>query len=357
MDDSAIIATSRDVMREKLRIFNDTAEKLNMSKHPTKTKYIAINDNTSESFFMGGMEIKRCNSYDYLGTIISANTLSDQIAAQTKVKQAQALKFYSFLNKNYDAPFYVKKKVWESALTSSIMYSCETWLTNNVKSINKIYNESLKNLLGVRKSTCNDIIFVETGIPDAKTFIKNRQYNFFRKLYNSSYYQGSYIQKVINLVKYYRTPAARYIISIENINDDIKNKFLCDVKTEIITSVSSKRVAYRNLNPELNIHAIYNSNIAEYKRIETTRLRLISHNLRIETQRWSRIAAENRLCNCGLVQTEEHILCHCPLTENIRNRLEYDNCNFETIADLMKADPGKLSDFIFEALGKIYQEQ
>ena len=52
MDDSVIIATSREAMVEKLRLFNETAEHLNMSKHPTKTKYLAVNDEDMAPFYM-----------------------------------------------------------------------------------------------------------------------------------------------------------------------------------------------------------------------------------------------------------------------------------------------------------------
>lgn len=60
-----------------------------------------------------------------------------------------------------------------------------------------------------------------------------------------------------------------------------------------------------------------------------TRMRLQSHRLKIETGRWSRQPVENRLCECGAVQTEEHVLTTCPKIENIRNR--FTNVNFSDI--------------------------
>ena len=46
----------------------------------------------------------------------------------------------------------------------------------------------------------------------------------------------------------------------------------------------------------------------------------MSHNLRIETGRWSRIPRERRVCLCDAtqLQTENHVLISCPLTHNIR---------------------------------------
>ena len=77
-------------------------------------------------------------------------------------------KFYSFLAKNNDCPYEVKLKVWRSALNSAILYSSETWLTNDLRTVNTSYNATLKQLLSVRVSTCSDIIYTETGLPDAK---------------------------------------------------------------------------------------------------------------------------------------------------------------------------------------------
>ena len=39
----------------------------------------------------------------------------------------------------------------------------------------------------------------------------------------------------------------------------------------------------------------------------------------IETGRWSRIPREKRLCTCGAIQTEEHVICFCPLSDHVRS--------------------------------------
>ena len=70
---------------------------------------------------------------------------------------------------------------------------------------------------------------------------------------------------------------------------------------------------YVNVNPELTPHPLYRFTGPHYEsdRVIFTRLRLSSHDLAIEKVRWSRIPRENRLCPCGHVQTEEHIVCYC----------------------------------------------
>ena len=38
---------------------------------------------------------------------------------------------------------------------------------------------------------------------------------------------------------------------------------------------------------------------------------------------WSRIARERRLCVCGHIQSEEHVLLHCTETSTLRQDIQY----------------------------------
>ena len=84
----------------------------------------------------------------------------------------------------------------------------------------------------------------------------------------------------------------------------------------------------------MDVHPIYTSNtfIPDYQRQSFSRIRLMSHNLKIETGRWSRIPRERRVCRCdnSQLQTEAHVLIDCTLTHNIRHRhpaLNFTNIN------------------------------
>ena len=58
--------------------------------------------------------------------------------------------------------------------------------------------------------------------------------------------------------------------------------------------------------------------IPEHARICVTRVRLSSHRLKVETGRWARIPRDQRLCSCGQIQDEEHVLLKCPLSAHLR---------------------------------------
>ena len=95
---------------------------------------------------------------------------------------------------------------------------------------------------------------------------------------------------------------------------------LNNLRISIHASDKTKFRTYSQVNPTCTAHAVYlnRGNIPEHVRLAFTRLRLSSHRLRIETGRWSRLAREQRLCTCGGVQDECHVLRDCPHTQYIR---------------------------------------
>ena len=122
------------------------------------------------------------------------------------------------------------------------------------------------------------------------------------------------------------TATARHVRGL--ISDDIND---CEVgvnflKCSICESTSSRRVTYRVLNPDLTVDICYvkGNNGRERYRIAYSQFRLSEHKLAIECGRWNRrLPVEARLCQCGSVHTELHVLECCPFTEDIRVRHEF----------------------------------
>ncbi|KAK7028015.1 hypothetical protein SK128_012938 [Halocaridina rubra] len=73
--------------------------------------------------------------------------------------------------------------------------------------------------------------------------------------------------------------------------EQLKQQIRCKPDT------ASKFVNYRSeLNSGLDVHKIYKKSvyIPDYLRVSFTRLKLMSHTLKIETGRWSRLPREQR---------------------------------------------------------------
>ena len=105
------------------------------------------------------------------------------------------------------------------------------------------------------------------------------------------------------------------IASSDSIADGTRTLHAC-----VIRSDGTRYQTYCNINPALTVHDVYNKRqyAPELYRTSLTRMRLSSHRLKIETGRWSRLSREHRLCQCGQIQDERHVLQFCPLVEHIR---------------------------------------
>ena len=92
--------------------------------------------------------------------------------------------------------------------------------------------------------------------------------------------------------------------------------------TQYIEVRAANMKTYVSLKSSLSVHPVYivnDATIQDYLRTVFTRCRLSSHKLKIETGRWACIDPEERLCICGSIQTEEHVLLDCVLTSHIRD--------------------------------------
>ena len=161
MDDTVIFATSHDRMQQKLDALSSYCSQFGMIVNQAKTKYIAVNPTSANlQLHIGDLQIQQTESYTYLGSPILNAPISTQIQAHVQSKMNSRRKFSSFLSRNDNAPFFVKRKVWDAALNSAIVYSCESWMSANIKGAEKIYAATMKEMLSVRVQTPIDICTV-----------------------------------------------------------------------------------------------------------------------------------------------------------------------------------------------------
>ena len=338
MDDTCIFATSRDMMMRKLRCLKNCTDDLGMLWHPTKSKFIVINDTDLSPFILDEVIISHILQYIYLGTVISMSPIHMQVQAHIREKASNVMKFHTFLSKNTDAPYHVKRHVWDCALVSSIFYSSETWLTNDLSSPETAYMSTLKHLLGVRNTTCKPLVLLEAGACDAKSFIREKQRKFFLRLTSRLNYTQSYAKRIIDLAIEKRTPAGKIIQSLLQHGDYISPS-VENLALNVNSNPTSRRLLYLSVNPSLSKCCVYDRNVfvPEHMRISFTRLRVSSHRLRSETGRWSRIPMAERKCPCGVIQSEEHVLLTCPLTAELRE--SNPTLPFHSLSELLCPTP------------------
>ena len=120
----------------------------------------------------------------------------------------------------------------------------------------------------------------------------------------------------------------------------------------MVNSTGTKFFTYRtDINPSLDPHPVYTdirAKVREHHRIDFSRFRLSAHNLAIETGRWSRIPHEERVCECGSVQTEKHVVLECPVTRYIRGQ---SDISFTSMIDVFSCSD---SNTLCHTISKIY---
>ena len=208
--------------------------------------------------------------------------------------------------------------------------------------------------LGVRQQTCNSLTFLESGIPPMKALIMSKQWKYFKRVRATPAYLNSPLHFAINLAISNQTPMGSYLKKLFDLNEDPLQAAMDNIQNTVNGLNSTRATIYKTVNPSLKPHYLYeNTGILESYRIYTTRLRLSSHYLRIETGRWSRIDRSQRKCNCGVIQDEERILCHYHFTCDLRN--EVSSLNFYNLSSLFDSrDSIALCEYAHKALHRIY---
>ena len=172
------------------------------------------------------------------------------------------------------------------------------------------------------------------GITTGNGFIKDNQVKFLKKLYNLGKFRDSFVFKVIELSKHVKSLMGVSIQELINDMDvDIKYIEIQRINLNIRGAETTCRQTYITINPSLRMHEKYTilNDIPEWARVSFTRLRLSSHYLKIETGRWSRTPRCLRLCECGEVQTEEHVLISCPYSNELRQTYRHISDRWDSI--------------------------
>jgi len=216
-------------------------------------------------------------------------------------------------------------------------------ITTNPKILISQYNELVRCLLGVRKNTAINVCLVDSGISTVQFVISRK-----RKISLKSKLQDQNLEEpfhfVYELYKRENTPGFRFMDKALQL-DSTKNPLetIMDLIRNKLDTVTQCVAYWTKINPDLMVHDIY------------SRLRLMSHNLRIDTRREFRTLVELRVCQCGEdnIQDENHVTVECTLSHNYRQWFE--RLNFSSLSDLLneKDNYGEVCKYIGEVV-KLY---
>ena len=112
MDDTVLLATNRENICKKVQLLNQFCIRYGMHVNVGKTKLMVINGNIEDRqpIDINNLMINHCDSYIYLGSpFTSDGSLTTVIKLHIREKMVHFNKFISFLNKNNELPYVIKK--------------------------------------------------------------------------------------------------------------------------------------------------------------------------------------------------------------------------------------------------------
>ncbi len=235
-------------------------------------------------------------------------------------------------------------KVLNSCFNSSLTYGCETWSYGSLASVSTLHRKAIKMVLGIRNSTPNNIVLVESGIDPIQHSIISQQLKFWQK--TKIYARENPDSPIANVLNLAHINKIRYIVYYEKLENKYKDSKTChttlnnDYFTKTINSMykttdnDTPIGTYIQVNPKLETPK-WTHSLLESERMIITKYRMGSHHLKIETGRWSRKNREDRLCDkCDTqsIQNLNHVLFVCPYTRGfhfdgtIPEFFNSDNC-------------------------------
>ena len=270
----------------------------------------------------------------------AATMLKDHVADKKK----HLNRLIIFLSRNHDAPFFVKRKVFNAAFSSAILYGCEAWLDVSLKPLETMYMSAVRRLLDVRQSTPTMTCLIEAGIPSLTALVKHKQSKFLQQMFEQRRDLEDVDPLMHTLSFMSQNNPALYAHIDELMQRDLKSDMKID-QEDICNKLrgsppeKTKLRLYLLMNPGLSVHPLYKVTDSEHAvednlRITFTRIRVCSHKLRSETGRWIGTPSDQRFCpHCtDNVQNEEHIL-RCPATLDIRSRFGVNTTDIHEILE------------------------
>ena len=199
--------------------------------------------------------------------VVHQNNFADQIIQLTNLIRTDG-----FIH--HTGSYTVKKKVFEAALLTAVLYSCESWLSRSLAHVQSLYMTLVKVLLGVRKTTPNNLCLIELGYPTVAGRIRTMQSKLVTKLIEErKNIDSDPLNYVWQLCYREGTRAAKYVREIQATSDHTADD-VAMVKRRVVNSTGTKIFTYRtDINPSLDPHPVYTdirAKVREHHRIFST---------------------------------------------------------------------------------------
>jgi hypothetical protein len=343
-DDAVIFAQSPTALQSLLDDLYHYCTKWGIRINTNKTKIMIFEKgrNSNNRFKICNTELETVTSFKYLGIYLFKNGQWNR--TQKIITQHASYAMHNLFTTFNQLELLTsdKVKLFDSLVGSVLNYSAEVWGNYESIDIERLHCKFIRKILCVKNSTNIDGLYGEIGRFPMKIQRKLIMIKYWLKLVKSNNMLTKSIYEILkrdadNNITY---GGMNWAFQIKNIleesglgylwqNQNLYETDFLFIKQRIIDIF--KQTWYSNINNSrrLATYSVYKHDLVFEKyldaikinkyRIALSKFRLSSHDLAIETGRYTNIRIEDRKCNqCNLIEDEYHFLLVCPKYRHLR---------------------------------------
>jgi hypothetical protein len=339
-DDTVLIAESAEALQSMLDALQSYNDKWNLTLNIEKTKIVVFRNGGKirgdENWYYGGHEMQVVNEINYLEMLLYYTGKFRKTQMHAAEQGRKALFALSNKLKNHSFNVETQCSVFDTYVASILCYGSEIWGFHKAPDVEKVHSRFCKNVLKVKKSTCNDLLYCELGRLPLAVIRKLKIIKYWMKLRQTDNCILKECLKqmlldnddwIVNIKNVLYTMGLGFIWENEHIDKCmytiVEQRIRDTHKQEIMSRISSisRGEIYQHLIDNFCLQYYLTKHINPVYKMYITRFRLSSHNLNIEQGRYVNVIRERRLCtmcNCNDVEDEFHFIFKCPLYDDLR---------------------------------------
>ena len=348
-DDIALISDTVKGLQKQLNTLNTFCSRNKLTVNIDKTKIVVFKKGGNlarrEKWHYGETELEVVNGYTYVGLYftnrLSTINMAEAMSTKAKCVLAQILNTFSEL---HYVPYHTFFKVFDSKISSILLYGSEIWGLKHMSCIEKIHIYACKRYLNAPANSCNDAImgdlarfpmFINTSKRCIKYWLRILQlpaHRYVRACYEmlKHFDQLGHINWVTHLRIHLFSNGFGYVWQMQGVSNEtiFLNQYIQRVKDQYIQTwrlnceESRKLNYYKIFKMNFSLESYITKIDVNKFRACLARFRSSSHSLMIEKGRHLNIDKHFRTCIYCETQIEDeyHFVIICPLYAEIRSK-------------------------------------
>ena len=199
-DDTVLLGIDAESFQHNLNAFYEYSQqwKLNVNYSKTKMIIFGIRDISNHSFKLGDNNIEICDEFKYLGVIFTKHRSFFKAIKHNIDHARKALHLlYKRIN-NLQISIALQIQLFDHTILPILLYGCEVWGYQNTKMLDAVYNQFLRSITKLRKSTPVYMLYAELGRTPIEIQIKTRMIGFWISLVNGN--NSKFSRKLYNIM-------------------------------------------------------------------------------------------------------------------------------------------------------------